>query len=173
MSNRYVEEYKHHNDRGDLAGEYKYGDLGQIILFVLFLLVWIPDSFFLHYTTFISKYVSLYIRIPVTAVILLAAAYLIRSAEKILFREVREIPRVVREGVLGRVRHPIYLGSLLFYVSLIVLTLSIAAVVVVATGALFYHFIAREEEKLLLSKFGEEYVQYQNEVPMWIPRLKA
>ncbi len=140
---------------------------------MLFLLIWIPDSFWLHYTTFLSEYVSLYIRIPVTAVILLVAAYLIRSAEKVLFREVRETPRVVREGVLGRVRHPLYLGSLLFCVSLVVLTLSIAATAVVVVGAFFYHFIAREEEKLLLDKFGEEYVKYQQEVPMWIPRLRA
>jgi protein-S-isoprenylcysteine O-methyltransferase Ste14 len=173
LSNRYIEEYKRHSNREDLAGEYKYGDLGQIVLFVLLLLIWIPDSFLLHYTTELAKYVPLYVRIPVTVLLIVAAVYLIRSSEKVLFREVREVPRVVRESVFSKVRHPLYLGSMLFYAGLVMLTLSIASAFVFAAGALFFNFIAREEEKLLLAKFGEEYVKYQNEVPMWIPGLKG
>ncbi len=42
---------KRHNDRTDLAGEHVYGDLGQIIFLIIFLIVWISDSFFIKYST--------------------------------------------------------------------------------------------------------------------------
>jgi len=37
---------------------------------------------------------------------------------------------------------------------------------------IFLHFISRYEERLLLSRFGEAYELYMQDVPMWIPRLK-
>ena len=42
-------------------GEHPFGDAGQSILLVLFLVVWFGDSFFLHKSTFLSDYVSLLI----------------------------------------------------------------------------------------------------------------
>ena len=34
------------------------------------------------------------------------------------------------------------------------------------------HYISRHEEKLLLSRFGDEYAQYMREVGMWFPRIR-
>ena len=45
---------RHHENRDDLVGEHTFGDMGQLILLVIFLVVWVADSFFLHYTTFLS-----------------------------------------------------------------------------------------------------------------------
>jgi len=36
---------------------------------------------------------------------------------------------------------------------------------------LFLHYISKYEEKLLLSRFGEDYTKYMKEVPMWLPRF--
>jgi protein-S-isoprenylcysteine O-methyltransferase Ste14 len=36
----------------------------------------------------------------------------------------------------------------------------------------FMHYISRHEERLLLARFGTDYEQYMQEVPMWIPLLK-
>ncbi len=52
----------------------------------------------------------------------------------------------------------------------IVLGCLFAAMWVIAIG--FLHYISRYEERLLLVRFGEEYEQYIQEVPMWIPRLR-
>jgi len=163
---------KKHEDRNDLAGEHVWGDAGQIILFLIFLVVWIDDSFIFQYSTFLSNAIPFYVRLPISLVILFGSAYFARSGLRIVFYEIREQPIVIRKGVFNLVRHPIYLGSLLFYFGLSVLTLSIFSFAVWIGIIAFYHIISRYEEKILLTKFGAEYEKYMSEVPMWIPRLR-
>ncbi|MCK5571339.1 MAG: hypothetical protein KAJ12_01200, partial [Bacteroidetes bacterium] len=79
-------------DREDLMGEHALGDAGQIFLLVLFLGVWVADSFFLKYSTFLTEYVSVYIRIPLAVIVLVISAYLARSGLGIVFGEKREKP---------------------------------------------------------------------------------
>ena len=162
-----------HNDRQDLAGEHILSDLGQIILLIIFLASWILDSFFIKYSTFISNYIPLFVKIPLSVIILLTAGYLARTGLDIVFGEIREEPVVIRKGVFGVVRHPIYLGSVLFYLGLLVLTFSIITTIIWFFIIIFYHFIARHEEKLLSERFGEDYREYMKEVPMWIPRRRT
>ena len=40
-------------------GEHPLGDSGQLVLLVLFLLIWVVDSFFLRISTFLSDFISL------------------------------------------------------------------------------------------------------------------
>ena len=70
------------------------------------------------------------------------------------------------------VRHPVYLSEILLYLGLLMLSISLAAAVVWIIAIGFLHYISRYEEKLLLTRFCEEYEQYMQEVPMWIPRLR-
>jgi protein-S-isoprenylcysteine O-methyltransferase Ste14 len=162
---------KEHHDRDDLVGEHRLGDLGQTILLIIFLIVWIADSFFLHYSTELAKSISLYIRFPVAVGFLFCAYYLARKGLKVVFGEEREKPVVIREGVFNIVRHPIYLGAILIYVGLFTLTFSLLSLIVLFIILFFYHFIARYEEKLLLQQFGKDYEKYKKEVPMWLPKL--
>jgi protein-S-isoprenylcysteine O-methyltransferase Ste14 len=171
MKKQKILDRKIHENREDLVGEHTFGDMGQVILLLIFLTVWIADSFFLHYSTFLSNYVSLWVKIPMAAIILVIAGALAWEGMKIVFGETREEPAVIRKSVFNLVRHPIYLGAILAYLGLIILTLSLVAIVVWIIIILFYHFISRHEEKLLLEKFGKDYEDYMREVPMWIPRL--
>lgn len=50
------------------------------------------------------------------------------------------------------------------------IVLAAAVVWVIAIG--FLHYISRYEERLFLSRFGEDYEKYMREVPMWFPRLR-
>ncbi len=163
---------KKHGDRDDLVGEHVGGDAGQLILFLIFLAVWIADSFIFQYSTSLSTYIPIHVRLPIVLIILSGAWYFAKSGLRIVFDEIREPPIVIRKGVFNRVRHPIYLGSLLFYLGLCVLTLSIFSFAIWIGIIAFYHFISKYEEKLLLDKFGVEYEKYRSEVPMWIPRLR-
>jgi len=131
-----------HGERKDLAGEHPWGDVGQIVLFVIFVAVWVPDSFFFTYTTLVAAYVPLYVRIPLSAAVLAVSAYFALAGHRIIFDEEREVPVVIDQGVFGTVRHPLYFSVILFYLGLLLLTLSIAAVVVWAVIILFYNFIA-------------------------------
>ena len=160
-------------DREDLTGEHALGDAGQIFLLVLFLGVWVADSFFLKYSTFLTEYVSVYIRIPLAVIVLVISAYLARSGLGIVFGEKREKPEVIRKGVFSVVRHPIYLSAILFYVALLVASLSILAFVIWIVTVLFYITISRHEEKLLTERFGKDYENYMKEVPMLFPRIRS
>ena len=170
---------KAHHGRYDLAGEHAIGDAGQLILACLFAVTWIADTFFLEYMTFLNQYVPLWIRIPSGVVLLALAGYLengyvhrVRRGGRFVHMLMkRPQPSVIRESVFSVVRHPIYLSEILLYLGFLMLSISLAtaAVWVVAIG--FLHYISRYEERLLLERFGKEYEQYMQEVPMWIPRF--
>ena len=160
------------NARDDLTGEHTLGDAGQAILAILFGVIWIADSFFLQYTTFLNPLVPKIIRLPLGIVLLFASGYLAVVGLSIVFGEERETPVVIRKNVFGIVRHPIYLSEILLYLGLLMLSISLAATAVWILAIFFLHIISRYEEKLLLDRFGEGYETYMREVPMWIPRIR-
>ncbi|MFC1484001.1 methyltransferase family protein [Candidatus Neomarinimicrobiota bacterium] len=162
---------KPHHLRDDLTGEHKAGDAGQLLLAIVFAAVWIADSFFFEYTTFLNRYVSNWIRMPVALAVLAVSGYLALRSLAIVFGEERETPSVIRKGVFKVVRHPMYLSEVLLYLGLLMLSLSLAAAVVWVVAIGFLYYISRHEERLLVARFGEEYEQYQREVPMWFPRI--
>jgi len=156
----------------DLTGEHAVGDAGQMVLACLFPAMWIADTFFFKYTTFLNHYVPLAVRIPSGVVLLVLSAYLARTGLSIVFGEQRDKPGVITESVFSVVRHPVYLSEILLYLGLLMLSVSLAAAVVWIMAVGFLHYISRYEERLLLARFGEEYEQYMKEVPMWIPRFR-
>lgn len=160
---------KRHDDRTDLAGEYVYGDLGQIILLIIFLIIWISDSFFFKYSTISTDVIPNSIRLILGIPILFISGYLAKKGLGIVFGEAPEKPEVIEKGVFKIVRHPIYLGSILLYLGMIILTCSIASAVVWIIIIVFYYCISKYEEKLLKEKFGQEYKNYMKRVPMLIP----
>ena len=151
---------RRHEDRPDLVGEHPAGDAGQLILVGVFLATWAVDSFWLQATTWLNEYVSLYVRIPVAIVVLAVGGYLARASTRKVF-----------DGVYGVVRHPMYLAALLFYAGLLAGSISAAAAVVWLVAIVFYLYIARHEEGLLIATRGQEYEEYRRRVPMLIPGL--
>lgn len=164
-------ENKAHRHREDLTGEHRAGDVGQVILILIFLVVWVIDTFFLHSTTFLNRVIPAVIRIPVGAIVLILAGWLAKRGMAIVFGEVPEKPGVIRKGPFNVVRHPVYLAEILLYFGILLMSLSLAAAVVWIMTIAFLHFISRYEEKLLLERFGEDYKRYLDEVPMWFPRF--
>jgi protein-S-isoprenylcysteine O-methyltransferase Ste14 len=162
-----------HPHRADLTGEHRLGDAGQLVLAILFSVVWALDSFVLRYTSFLNDHVPVWVRAPLGAAFIAVAAYLAWDGLSLVFGEQRETPRVIREGVFSWVRHPIYLGEVLLYLGLLMLSLSVAAIAVWLAGLGFLHIIARFEEQLLVARFGDEYRCYMEDVPMWLPRMRG
>ena len=76
-------------------------------------------------------------------IILFSSGYLAKKGLNIVFGEIREEPGVIRKGVFGIVRHPIYLGSILFYLGLLTLTFSIIATIIWIFIIAFYCLIAK------------------------------
>ncbi|MBN1352869.1 isoprenylcysteine carboxylmethyltransferase family protein [candidate division KSB1 bacterium] len=163
---------KTQQQRDDLTGEHLISDAGQIVLACLFAAIWIADSFFFEYTTFLNQYVPNGIRLAAGFVLLVLSGYLAKTGLSIVFGEEREQPGVIRKSVFGVVRHPVYLSEILLYLGLLMLSMSLLAGVVWIVAIGFLHYISRYEERLLLKRFGEEYETYMREVPMWLPRLR-
>ncbi len=152
-------------------GEHPYGDMGQLILLLGFLVIWILDSFVFRYSTMLSPHVPIYLRLIFAGLILVLSVYLVRSGHRAIEDEVLSSPRLLIDGAFSRVRHPLYLASLLFYVLLILITLSLISLMAFIGTFIFYNFIAAYEEKFLEQKFGQDYLIYKKSTPKWIPRL--
>ena len=159
-----------HQGREDLTGEHRLGDAGQAAFAVLFAVVYIVDSFFLRWTTFLNEIVPLWVQLVIGIPLLIAAGYLALVSMKPVFEEVRDPPVVIRTGLYAWMRHPMYLSEVLLYVGLLALSLSLAAAAVWLLAIVFLFALCRYEEKLLIERFGDDYRAYMREVPMWLPR---
>lgn len=160
---------KSYQHRDDLTGEHAFSDIGQLILLIIFLTIWIADSFVFKYSTFLTQYISNYIRVPIALIVLVISGLLAWTGLKIIFGETREEPQVITTGVFSIVRHPIYLSLILLYLGFILLSLSLLSVLVWILIIVFYYMISRYEEKLLIQRFGSAYEECKKKVPMLLP----
>ena len=151
-------------------GEHPLGDIGQLIAFGLFLVIWAGDSFLLRKSTFLSSNVPLSFRLVILGLALITAVCLLISGHVVTRHEKRP-DGVVSTGAFRYVRHPLYLASLLSYLGLTVSTMSIGSFLLLVGIFVFYNYIASYEEKLLEARFGNEYGRYKEKTGKWIPRI--
>ncbi len=155
-------------------GEHPYGDLGQLIFLILFLLVWVLDSFALHFSTFPAAHIPLALRLFTAGLFLVAALLLISFGHQVVSHgQHGKLPAaLVTAGAFHYVRHPLYLGCLLVYLALAVATASLLSLALLAVIVPFYNFLATYEEDLLGKMFGDSYRAYQQHTGKWLPRLR-
>jgi protein-S-isoprenylcysteine O-methyltransferase Ste14 len=158
-----------HRHRDNLAGEHHISDIGQLILYLLFIAIWISDMV-LKYSDFLNEYVPPVIKLPIGIILLIISGYMAGTGLRTVFGSNTQ-QGVIRKGVFRFVRHPIYLSEIILYVGLLIIHISLAAAGILVIAIFFLHYISRYEEKLLLVRFPDEYKQYMKEVPMWFPRF--
>jgi protein-S-isoprenylcysteine O-methyltransferase Ste14 len=151
-------------------GEHPFGDAGQFILLVLFLVIWVGDSFIWGRSTFLANYVPLSLRLLILA-LALALAFLLVKSGHVVISHGRSASDLVTTGAFRYLRHPLYLGCILVYFGLAVSTASLFSLALLVGIFLFYNFIASYEEKLLEAKFGESYRTYQQQTGKWLPKI--
>ncbi|HEY9722936.1 MAG TPA: isoprenylcysteine carboxylmethyltransferase family protein [Oscillatoriaceae cyanobacterium] len=115
---------------------------------------------------------------PVGAALFLLGAGLRAAAVRALRRhfspmvELQPEHQLVTEGVYGRLRHPAYLGSLAWALSVPLMLESAAGLVVFVAAylpALGYRIAV--EERMLADHFGPAWTAYSARVPALLPRL--
>jgi len=153
-------------------GEHPWGDVGQLVLLGLFLVVWIGDSFFWRVTTFLAGVVPLPARLAILVLALATGALLVRAGHTVLDPG-RPTGGIVSSGAFRHVRHPLYLGSVLVYLGLAVSTASLAALALTAFIFAFYDRIATYEETWLEARHGETYRAYRSRTGKWWPRRRS
>lgn len=80
---------------------------------------------------------------------------------------------LLTDGIYGQVRHPRYLGALVGIVATAFVTNYLALYLMVPVVLLLTIVIIRLEERELVERFGDRYRQYQQRVPMLVPRLRS
>lgn len=85
--------------------------------------------------------------------------------------QARRDGRLVTDGVYARVRHPQYTGLfIIIFGEGIVHWPTIFSVIAFPVIVFAYVQLARKEERQMTEKFGDAYLEYQRNVPMFIPR---
>ena len=74
------------------------------------------------------------------------------------------------KGVYSVVRHPLYLGNYLIWLGIAVFTFNVYFIVIMSLLFwLYYERIMFAEERFLESKFGDDFLNWSNVVPAFIP----
>lgn len=161
-----------HEHRKDLAGEYRWGDTGQIILLIVFIIGMTLDLFLLKVSDSWQDIIPWYFRIVVVLPVLFVAGYFAQRAHQKVFKEERKELMVIKTDVFAIIRHPMYFGSILVYLGFVIFSLSVVAMVIFVIVVIFYYYLCRYEEQLLIEKLGADYKNYMKKVPMFIPRVR-
>lgn len=84
----------------------------------------------------------------------------------------RQENRLVTDGLYALVRHPQYSGLFIgLFGEGVVHWPTIFSITVFPAIVVAYVLLARREEKKVLAEFGDEYRRYQEQVPMFFPRM--
>ncbi|HHW40803.1 MAG TPA: isoprenylcysteine carboxylmethyltransferase family protein [Syntrophomonadaceae bacterium] len=79
---------------------------------------------------------------------------------------------LVTDGIYSYVRHPQYLGLILFTAGLLIQWPTLAGLAMFPFIVLIYVRLAYKEEQEVESEFGEAYVLYKNRTPAFLPFRK-
>ncbi len=161
-----------HQNREDLAGEYRGGDVGQQIFLFIFIIGLISDMLFLKFSDSWQYFFPWYYRVVIFLILIFTAAYFAQKAHKKIFKEERKKLMVIDTDVYSIMRHPMYFGSILSFFAFVILSLSVVAFVIFINICIFYFYLCRYEEKILIEKLGDEYKDYMKKVPMLIPKIR-
>jgi protein-S-isoprenylcysteine O-methyltransferase Ste14 len=85
-------------------------------------------------------------------------------------------PEVIVAGPFARVRNPLYIGNMLTYVGIGVMSNAVFPWLVILAALWFsfqYYQIVLAEEEFLEKEFGAVYLEFKRNVPRFIPKLSA
>jgi len=81
---------------------------------------------------------------------------------------------LVISGPFAYVRNPLYVGNILMYFGLGIMSMALVPYLQIVAIIFFiiqYNFIVKEEEVFLEKKFGDNYQKYLQNVPRFFPRV--
>ncbi|MFC1486346.1 methyltransferase family protein [Thermoproteota archaeon] len=107
--------------------------------------------------------------VPISNIVILTGMLLVIFGWKNIFRTKNQL---VTTGIYNYVRHPQYLGFLLITLGMNVLWVTFSTLILWPILAFLYYRLAKEEDKQMEEKFGEEFLKYRNKIPMFIPKIR-
>lgn len=78
---------------------------------------------------------------------------------------------LVTSGLYGYVRHPQYTGLFVVITGMFIQWPSITTVIMAPVLIMVYYRLSKSEEKDMIEKFGDEYIEYMLRTPRFIPKI--
>lgn len=82
---------------------------------------------------------------------------------------------LVVSGAFAHLRNPLYLGNMLMYIGIGIMSMALFPYLQIFAFAWFvfqYHVIVNEEENFLVEKYGKQYEAYRASVPKFFPSIE-
>ena len=79
--------------------------------------------------------------------------------------------RLVQSGIYSWTRNPMYLGHVIYMIGVAVFFHSLFGAALALVRAVWFHLRVLGDERGLVERFGEPYVQYARRVKRWLPGL--
>ncbi|MFW5895610.1 MAG: methyltransferase family protein [archaeon] len=152
-----------------IGPEIPHSHLLEVLFMMFFAIVWLLDVFIFQFHLPHGILLWDLLRYSGFFCLLVFSIIIIKKSWVVVTPEVYKSGDLVKEGIYGYVRHPMYLGILLIYFSFVILNLSFTLFLAWGIIFLFMNLMATYEEKKLIDLFGEEYKQYKEKVSKWIP----
>ncbi len=86
--------------------------------------------------------------------------------------ETHRAEKIIDSGIYSIVRHPQYLGGIFGQIGFTLLLSRFYSLLILPLIIYIVYIICLKEEHELIKEFGDEYIQYQQKVPMLIPKIK-
>ncbi len=79
---------------------------------------------------------------------------------------------LVTDGIYEYVRHPQYSGFIVIIVGFLIQWPTIITLIMAPSLLIMYNRLSKKEEAVMIAQFGEEYLEYREKVPSFIPAIK-
>ena len=133
------------------------------ILLLMNFRIWFVDPFSpVHFVSWILLILSAYVGIE---------GYLLLKRKGKSEESFENTSVLVKSGLYGYVRHPLYLSVFLFGIGVMFKDPMQTQLILGAVLLVAIYFTARIEEKEMIAKFGDEYRKYMKETKMFIPYI--
>ena len=86
--------------------------------------------------------------------------------------ETHRTEKIVSTKIYSLIRHPQYCGGILAHIGISFLLSSLFSLILTPLVILLNFLVAWKEEKELIKEFGDEYKNYIENVPMFVPKFK-
>lgn len=150
-----------------------------IVFFTLFFLISIAITVFLNLPWYFPF--SCFWGMMIGMILLASGFFILVSALKTLkikrafggeLYKSKAESKLITTGIYAYTRNPVYLGSILLFLGWFFIFLFTFLLVMTFLFMILFYFVAKWEEKELYERFGDEYLQYKQKVPLFIPYSK-
>jgi protein-S-isoprenylcysteine O-methyltransferase Ste14 len=78
----------------------------------------------------------------------------------------------VRTGIYSRIRHPIYSGTIIYWIGLVLFFQTWFGLALLIPSFVIMVKAASKEEEFLMERFGKEYERYMSRTGRFLPKLR-